>query len=219
MEWKHAPVHDIGAISLRRIILRNVRKSADDSLAGCCLLAGRSVARFICIHDGSDLRFSGLYIFLARDRVDHAEHFLKSRFHRRDILSLFASNLKSVNCFCAADIFRIASGQSKFSQTERIGSVGGCLAGRDQFICRRDLIKDLRADLEQNILSKRSPLRPVFDVRAIEEITAQIFFSKSLIYSGPIGADIKIVFRNISKVFTELLGTRQNTAVRRSRSD
>lgn len=79
-----------------------------------------------------------------------------------------------VDGFGPADVFRIAAGQGKFRQAQGIGPVRRRFARRDEFVCRRDRVEDFRADLEQDRIGQGFHVRPILDVRAIDQGSAFI---------------------------------------------
>ena len=170
MERQHAPVHDIGTITLCSVILCDVCKSADDSLAGSCLFSCGTVARLVCVDRGTDLDIAQISVFAARDRMDDFEYFLEFRSFCHDVFAVSSCDLKCVYNLCLADISGISSGQCEFCQTQRVGTVAGCFTGRDQFVCCCNFIKDLGAYLQEYVLAEGMTLRPVFDVRSVEQI-------------------------------------------------
>ena len=113
MERKHTPVHAVGTITLGCVFLGDVCKSAQDSLAGCCLLTRRTVTRLICVDSGTNLNVLSFDSFLARNGVNHLDHLCDLSVY----LACKTFVLHSLNCFRTAYILRITSGQGELSQS------------------------------------------------------------------------------------------------------
>ena len=123
-----------------------------------------------------------------------------------------------VDGFGPADVFRIAAGQGKFRQAQGIGPVRRRFARRDEFVCRRDRVEDFRADLEQDRIGQGFHVRPILDVRAIDQGSAFIGLAEALVDAGSIGLVIVIV-RRFDVVVHIAFGRRQDAAIGCCRGD
>ena len=94
----------------------------------------------------------------------------EDRFQFRKCLCRAVSFLDGFLCdlyfFRTSHVSRIFSGQSELCQSERVGTEGRSLAGRNQLISCRNRIVDLGNNLQNQILGKLRHSRPVFDVRS-----------------------------------------------------
>ena len=107
MEGDHAPVHDIGAVSLGSVLLCDIGKSADDTLAGSRLFAGRAVAGFVGIDHGTDLDVLYIDGLGARNCADHIIDVRQDRILVRGVFACNAVTLDLIDSLGAADIFGI----------------------------------------------------------------------------------------------------------------
>ena len=151
MEGKHAPVHDIGAVSLGRIVLRDVGQSADDTLAGRRLLTRGAIAGLIGIDHGADLDGCGIHVLAAGDlrngSVDCVQRRIQLCRCLGAILTCFhachAGSLGPVDRLGSADVLGVSSRERELRKSQRIGSEGRRFTRRNQFVCRRNLVQNL----------------------------------------------------------------------------
>ena len=194
MEGQHAPVHAVGAIPLCCVLLSNVGEGAQHSLAGSRLLTGRAVTRLVGIDSGTDLHFLCLHILLSRDGVDH----LDDLSHLRCYLAGQSLLLQRLYRLGTTYILRISSGKCELSQSQRVGTIGGGLTGRNQLIGGGYLIEDLGRHLQEHIVSKLLHLRPILDVRAEAQCLFLLGLGPAVVNSCLVGLIVVVVLRNIS---------------------
>ena len=121
-----------------------------------------------------------------------------NRFQFRNSLCRAVTCLNCLLCcldlFCTANISRILSGQCELCKSKRIGTVGRCLARRDQLVSGSNRIVDLGNNLQDQVVCKCSHLRPVFDIRSKLNLYAWICHALAVKYTVLVDRLIEVVF-------------------------
>ena len=207
-ERQHAPVDEVAAVTLGGVFLGDIGDAAENALAGRRLFARGTVSRL----DRDDAA--------AVDRTLFADVELFHLFE--DVLGEFARFATDLfvclDLLRPADVCGIFAGKRKFRKFQGIGAVGRSFAGRDQLVRRGDGVVDDADRLDEHVPAERDHLRPVCNVRAVDEF----FFFMRLAR-----AHIDAVFVNfgIEEIFFDLFGVfrlgrgRKAAAVRGRRRD
>ena len=208
LERQHAPVHHVGAVTLGGILGADIRKAAQDALAACRLLARRAVTGLHAVNDTAD--FDCLFIDVGQDVFHFPECVFQSF-----IALCFARKSRFFECtdiLCTLYVTGVAAGECELRKPQWVGAVRRRFAGRDQFVGRCDFIHNLRADAQQNVLRKCLLLRPILDVRAVDELIFRLCLAEAVVNAGAVGGIIVVVFRHFV-VVRVLFGGGQNAAV------
>ena len=108
---------------------------------------------------------------------------------------------------------RIFSGKCELCQSQRIGTVGRGLTGRDQFICCCNRVMNLRYNFKEKIICQGYHCRPVLDVRAKLNLNVFISHTMRIKYTVLIDLLIKEIFI-LGKVTIELCCRSQEAFIR-----
>ena len=214
MERDHTPVHAVTSVTLGCILLRDVCEGTEYTLAGSGLLTGRAVTRLVRVDGGTDLDLGRLYVLLARDLVDQLEYL----FYLSGVLTGLTCILEITYCLRTGYVLRITSRKRELCEAERVRTIGGGFTGRDELIGRRNRVKDLRSDLEKDVLRHLLLLRPVLDVRSEAKRKLEIGLAPALVYTVLVCLIIVVILRDIAPA-VQLLGRGQLTAVCSGRGD
>ena len=115
--------------------------------------------------------------------------------------------------FGTSYISRVFSGKSELGKSQRIGTIGGCLTGRNQLICGSYRIMNLGYNLQHQILCKCRHLWPILDVRSKLNLNRRISHTLAVKYAVCINILIKEIL--LSSVFAcEVLCRGQKALVR-----
>ena len=216
LEGQHAPVDDVGAVALRRIFPADIGQAAEDALAAGRLFAGRAIAGLDAVNHAADFRRR--HIGVGKCLFQLGKDVFQLLVDGGRALSGYAGPFCRVDCLGPADVFRVAAGQGEFSQSQRIGAVRRRFARRNQFVCRRHGIHDLRADLDQDIVGQGFHVRPVFDVRPVYESRFAVGLAEALVYARCVGR-VVVVVRRFCIIVHVAFGRREDAAVGRRRRD
>ena len=138
----------------------------------------------------------------------------KYRFQFRKCFCRTFAVLDSFFCylyfFCASHVSRIFSGQGKFCQSQRVGTEGRSLSGRNQLIGSGNWIVDLRYNFQDQVLSQCRHLRPVFDVRSELDLYRRICNTLTVEDSVLIDISVKVIFR--IAVCSRIFGSRSQAS-------
>ena len=123
------------------------------------------------------------------------EYCFKLRKCLRRTVACLDGFLRRLHLFGTAHVSRILSGESKLCQAQRIGTVGGGLSGRDQFVRSCYRIVDLGYDFQDHIFRKGGHLRPVLDVRTEMDLFARICHTMTVKNTVCINIAVKMIGR------------------------
>ena len=109
--------------------------------------------------------------------------------------SILYSMLCFLYLFGTSYISRVFSGKSELGKSQRIGTIGGCLTGRNQLICGSYRIMNLGYNLQHQILCKCRHLWPILDVRSKLNLNRRISHTLAVKYAVCINCLIKMIGR------------------------
>ncbi len=110
------------------------------------------------------------------------------------------------------DIFRNAAGEGELGEFQRVGTVAGGLARRDQLVRRGDRVVDDGRQFEEHVLLHREHLRPVLDVRAVAEFDRRVGLAVAVEDAALVDAVVKGV-RLVVVLILDVGGRRDDSAV------
>ena len=200
-EGNDSPVDTIGAVTLGRILVADIRITAEHLLTGSSLFAGGSVSGLI----GKDAGTEGSIGSRRTDGLQGGSNML------RDI-PCAALEILFLDPLRNTDVLRDAAAQSELTELERVGTIGRSLSGRYELIRRRDGVMDDSGQFDQHILLHRIHLRPVLDIRSVTKFDSRVCLSESI--EDPVLVDPVIEGVRLMRIFVfDVSRGRDDTAV------
>ena len=89
------------------------------------------------------------------------------------------------------DIFRNTARESELGEFQRVGTVAGSLARRDELVGRGDRVVDDSGEFEEHVILHRVHLRPVLDVRSVAELDGRVGLAESVVDAALVDAVVE----------------------------
>ena len=125
------------------------------------------------------------------DSLEYRFQFRQSFCRTISFLNGFLSHL---HFFRTSHICRIFSGQSKFCQSQRVGTIGRGLTGRNQLVCSSYRIMNLRYHFQNQVICQCRHFRPVFDIGTKLDFNRWICHTLAVKHTIFINCFIKVIF-------------------------
>ena len=150
--------------------------------------------------------------------LDRRHYLFNFRHHMAGMSAPASLFLKTAHHLRTSDILGVLTAERKLSESERVGAVGGCLAGGDQLVRCRHGIMDLADNLQHEIFRKRTHRRPVLDVGAELDLHIGIGNAVGVKHAVRVNIAVKMILV-FSKLSVEVRRGSQHALVRRSGCD